>query len=364
MQNLKLRIKKKLKEDSFIRNILNKTMESKKQIMQGIFSKGSFLPNLYYFVNNSFSLEHQKILKGKAKYYNSSGEGGGSNYLLRRNIHRIEKGLSMKERKSLFAVDYILETVKAYGSSLKKKGHDRDELAWARDVLEQYFRSIDLSKKTVNKAYQLFKNYSNTTRNYTERIPFERTLAKQVDYDSLLSLAKHRKSIRWFSQKKVSREIIDKSLDSARFSPSACNRQPMRFEIYENQNDILKISSLAGGTTGYRKNIPTLVVVIGDFSAYFNERDRHLLYIDTGLSAMNFALALETFGVGSCLVNWPNINKNEKKITKLLNLKPWEQVIMLVAVGYPNKKGKVCYSEKKNINNFRQYRKLGDMHEK
>ena len=63
----------------------------------------------YSFFNRSFSREMKSTLEGKLSYDSSLATPGTGNVLLRRNIHRLEKGLSMKERRELFALDYIGE---------------------------------------------------------------------------------------------------------------------------------------------------------------------------------------------------------------------------------------------------------------
>ena len=161
--------------------------------------------------------------------------------------------------------------------------------------------------------------------------------------------------MRWFENEKIPHEVIDKAVEVASLSPSACNRQPYRFMIYDETNMVKKLSALPGRTNGYGDNIPVMIAVVGDLSACPFERDRHLIYIDASLAAMSFTFALDTQGVSSCIINWPDISKKEKQINKLLNLKYYEKVIMLIGIGYPNKNGKVAYSKKKNLEHIRQY---------
>jgi nitroreductase len=66
-------------------------------------------------------------------------------------------------------------------------------------------------------------------------------------------------------------------------------------------------------------------------------------------------LALETLGLASCAINWPDIENYELKIGQLLALKPFERVVMLIAVGYPDPAGLVPHSEKKTPAELIQY---------
>ncbi len=92
-----------------------------------------------------------------------------------------------------------------------------------------------------------------------------------------------------------------------------------------------------------------ICAVTGDLSAYFYERDRHSIYVDGCLSAMLFMLALETVGLASCPLNWPEVNSLDRKLEKRLGLPPHERAIMFMAIGYADPQGRVAYSEKKSL---------------
>ena len=90
------------------------------------------------------------------------------------------------------------------------------------------------------------------------------------------------------------------------------------------------------------------MIVVGDLSSYSHPRDRHLIYIDSALSAMQLILAAQTIKVESCIINWPDLNLPERKINKAINLKPFERPTMLIALGYPDKNIYIPFSDKKN----------------
>ena len=80
-----------------------------------------------------------------------------------------------------------------------------------------------------------------------------------------------------------------------------------------------------------------------------------MIYIDASLSAMAFMYALETMGLSSCPINWPDIEEREKKAEKLLNLRQEERIIMAISLGYPDPEGLVAYSAKKDLDQIRSY---------
>ncbi|MGH2624131.1 MAG: nitroreductase family protein, partial [Sphingobacterium sp.] len=83
--------------------------------------------------------------------------------------------------------------------------------------------------------------------------------------------------------------------------------------------------------------------------------DRHVIYIDASLASMSFMLALETMGLSSCAINWPDIETREQKMDKFLNLKAHQRALMCIGVGYPDPEGLVAYSEKRPLDQIRKY---------
>jgi len=52
----------------------------------------------------------------------------------------------------------------------------------------------------------------------------------------LMDLIQKRQSVRKYSDKPISREVIDKCLEATRLTPSACNVQLWRFIVIDNKN--------------------------------------------------------------------------------------------------------------------------------
>jgi len=290
-----------------------------------------------------------------------------SNVLIRRNIHRLEKGLIMENRRDVFALDYIEETVENYAMILEKAGLsslEPGELQWTHDVLDEYFGSVDVSHPLISKMKAKFESLPKPAQTVKDSrfAPYEsrqRSEIKVPTYDELMDLSRKRRSVRWYKDIKVPREEIDKALLAATLAPSACNRQPFEYRIFDDPSLVKEIANLPFGTSGYADNLPMVVVLIGDLSNYFSSRDRHTIYIDASLSAMAFMYALETLGLSSVVINWPDFGLLESKMKKKLNLKPYERPIILIGVGYAKDEGKIPYSQKKPLDLIRSYNNLG-----
>lgn len=294
--------------------------------------------------------------------YGLSRSGGSDNRpLLRRNAHRLEKGLIMRPRRDVFALDYIEETVSAYAAALDAerngKGPCPEQLQWVGDVLEQYFAVVGSHPK-IEPLRQAFAALPRPRRVCPQPlVPYRRDISSPppVAYDDLAALAQRRRSVRWFLPKAVPRELIDKAMLIAAQSPSACNRQPFVFRIFDDPDLVQKVASIPYGVIGYEHQIPVIVVIVGQLRNFFDARDRHLIYIDGALAAMSFVLALESLGLSSCCINWPDLPDRESKMAELLNLEPDERPVMLIALGWPDPEGLVPRSVKKPLRLLRQY---------
>lgn len=167
------------------------------------------------------------------------------------------------------------------------------------------------------------------------------------DYEDLLELATRRRSVRWFRDEPVPREAIRKAVDVASLSPSACNRQPFEFRVFDDPELVERVGALPAGTKGFAHNFPAIIVLVGELRNYYGERDRHLIYIDASLAAMSFVFAAETLGLSTCCINWPDIEEYEQEADNVLGLEPDQRPVMFIAVGYPDPDGMVAYSQKK-----------------
>ena len=328
---------------------------------KSIISRSKLLTTLYFYIRGSFYHEQRALLQGQSQYIRQETNRTDPVHKIIRDTHRIEKGLSMKDRRNSFAEGYINELVDAVRTAwIEESTISTDQLHWATDVLTEYFEVVDHTppiKKAHRIFFELIEDIDYTPGN---RTPDQRQELEQdpVKYESLLELSRQRSSTRWFKQEPVPRELLDSAIDIATQSPSACNRQSYEFRIYDDPEILEELRELPIGVRGYAENIPCLIVLVGKHRAYFHDRDKHVIYIDASLAAMSFQFALETLGLASCSINWPAIRRREKQLEELIDLDSDEEAIMFMAVGYPDSEGMVPYSEKKSLDEIRSYNKI------
>ncbi len=315
------------------------------------------LADLYYFLFSSdFSREHQKVMNGKYQHLQALKKGKPNAFHLRREVHRLEKGLVMRNRREVFGLSDIKGVIKNY-HILKEQSNpkevDADLLNWASSVIQKYFESVDATNPIVQEAKVMFYGDDKPRpklNGQLKSVPYlkEEAAKSNISYEEFYGLAMQRRSVRWFQDKPVPHELIEKAMLAATQSPSACNRQPFEFRVFDQKELKDKVGSIPMGIRGIYSNVPSFVVVVGKLSAYLSERDRHVIYIDGGLASMSFMFALETLGLSSFPINWPDIESLEQKMEDLLGLEADERPMMLIGIGYADPQGGIPFSQKKS----------------
>lgn len=343
------------------KELLNKLRSMLTIQLYKLVKESEFMSSLYFaLISRAFAREHRGVIYGISEYYTEPKSQQGTQYLLRRNIHRLEKGLIIRPRSDIFALEYIEETVECYKQCVIEESlSDLDELQWSRDVLKNYFEVVS-AHPVIENAKIKFNKSTPLPDSDIPNIPYKRDISSSipVNYEALYNLALRRRSVRYFLPKRIQRALIDKAITIASLSPSACNRQPFEFRIFDDPNLVKEVASIPGGISGFYENIQVIVVIIGKMNAFFIEQDRHLIYIDGSLASMTFIYALETLGLSSCAIKCPDNPAHDKKLSKKLGLKPDEIPILMISLGYPDPDGMVAYSKKKPLHILRNYNKI------
>lgn len=323
---------------------------------QIVFASSGLLTRLYSSVQPTYVSEFEAVARGRKIYAKSThGQGGAPlEARLRRNTHRIEKGLCMPTRRPTFGRQYLGQLVDDFAKLVEQDGNS-SSIEWADGVLRSYFdwtagQQIDWvrSARTV---------WSESRTGCTSAVAGERVEPYRhwerpqpvVSYEDLMALSRRRRSIRDFSHRPVSMDVVLKCIELSLQAPSACNRQPFRFVLATTSDKKEAMLDLCVGATGFGSEPPVVGAIVGDWALYESPRDRHAPYVDASLAAMLFFLALETHGISSCPLNWPELRKRELAARQLLNLRTGERPILFFALGHPHDDALVPSSRKRSV---------------
>lgn len=105
------KLKHVVKDILSIPSIRNIYVSSSRVILQAA-SLNRFTATIYSILGLvTFNREQYAVLKGRSRYYTNISKDRKTSVELRRNIHRLEKGIIMQPRRDVFARDYIGETI-------------------------------------------------------------------------------------------------------------------------------------------------------------------------------------------------------------------------------------------------------------
>jgi nitroreductase len=150
----------------------------------------------------------------------------------------------------------------------------------------------------------------------------------------VLAAIKERRSVRAYTDKKVSDEDVERLIDAARWAPSAGNTQPWAFVVVKDAETKRKLSSAALNQTHVQE--PSVVIVVcadaTRSSRVYGSRGEKLYSIqDTAAATQNILLAAQELGLATCWVGAFRENEVAEAVKAPRNLRP----VVMVAVGYP-----------------------------
>lgn len=150
-------------------------------------------------------------------------------------------------------------------------------------------------------------------------------------------IIKERCSCRAYSAKPIEREKIEKCIDAARLSPSACNSQPWFYTVVTSGEMTRKVAQCLqrDGANKFTDNVPVFAVV-SEKNAELKPsisgkvENQKFAQIDIGLSIAHFCLAAQAQGLSSCIIGW----MEEDKLHEVCGIAPEDPIRAVIALGY------------------------------
>lgn len=272
--------------------------------------------------------------------------------------HRLEKSLSFRARESGSgwgaAVDLVNHLEKSLAVSSELTYHEKVGLKVLGD-----FIAVS-STQNINEAKAVIDFW----RSHNAHASLDGgIIATQADFlqsgrlENPEGFFSSRFSVRDFHHRSISNEEIERALTLALNTPSVCNRQASYVYCLNDRDEIDKALSLQNGNRGFGHEIPYLLILCADLSAFDTAGERYQHWIDGGMFSMSVIWALHSLGLASCCLNWSKGALDDLKFRKLINIKNEHTVLMMLAVGEPKEDLKVCYSARKPVADF--YKVLG-----
>ena len=140
------------------------------------------------------------------------------------------------------------------------------------------------------------------------------------------------------SGKKVDTELLKKCVEMACLAPSACNSQPWRYVIINNEELCAKIAKGVqdNGFNSFASGAPAFIVVYGEDAKMAKKFDgliadnNSFRDNDLGIGIAYLTLAASDNGLSTCIMGW----RNDSKINEALGQPLDRKVHCVIAVGY------------------------------
>ena len=160
-----------------------------------------------------------------------------------------------------------------------------------------------------------------------------------MEKEPFIHLVKHRTSCRAYEPRPVPREHLELMLEAARLAPSACNKQPWRFAVVEDEAVRMRLideSFLAGIPMRWAENAGAIIalgmeksVITHKVATKISGVDYPLL--DLGIAGEHLVLQAEELGLGTCWIGWIK----PKKVRSIIGWPKSIEPVSLITVGWP-----------------------------
>lgn len=161
-----------------------------------------------------------------------------------------------------------------------------------------------------------------------------------------------RRSIRNFSEEKISDEILRRILLAGMSGPSCVNARDWAFFVIRDRQILSRMAEANGHPARPLLGADTGILVCGDMERAFPGAKDYWV-IDAAVSVQNMILAAHALGVGSVwLGTWPQMDR-VKKQAELLKLPETLIPHSILALGYPADESRISgKTEKERIDSL------------
>lgn len=165
-----------------------------------------------------------------------------------------------------------------------------------------------------------------------------------------IDLARKRVSIRSFTDKKVSKAMLNEILEAGRLAPTACNLQPFQFVVIQEKENLEAIYDCYPGD--WIREAPLIIAVCTQASKAWKRKrydDRCMVDVDAAIAVDHMTLAAADLDLGSCWIG----AFDPKGVREVLKTPRSVEPLILLAIGHPNEKGRP--KERKELEELVRY---------
>jgi nitroreductase len=271
------------------------------------------------------------------------------NYNSMMAYHGLEKSLSYKKRNpnsgwsNAERVFYRLKVA----STIEDQGyHDKA----AKQVLTKFLNLPEnIGKQRAQEMLKELSAMEFDSQDTHGAIPLTQEYYSQGVMEDPEAFFFSRYSLREFKAGVVPEELIQRAVRLAMKTPSVCNRHAWHVYHSSDPEKIRTALRYQNGNRPFGEKVPNLLIVTTDLKAFFSGWEHYQHWIDGGLFSMSLMYAFHALGLASCPLNWSQTPGADRAFRKAVKIRPNHTVIMMMAVGHPDKDNIVCSSSRRPL---------------
>ena len=163
--------------------------------------------------------------------------------------------------------------------------------------------------------------------------------------------ARYRRSVRAFSNEAITKEELEKVISIARYAPSACNRQPVKFYTSLEAEKNSTVSNYVPGNKGFESDIPYYMVVTSN-REFFGDDEFCQWFLNGGIAIAYLILSMFSEKIGSCIFQWPSNYRGESELKKICGISEAESICAIIGYGKLPDEVKVIGACRKPVDDY------------
>ncbi|MCR5519413.1 MAG: nitroreductase [Bacteroidales bacterium] len=266
-------------------------------------------------------------------------------YMILREAHTLEKGMSLREPRQGFGkqkAEHLMERMEEYAG---RYGYN-PAVSNALSILEGYLQFSRESGENMDMLSERFRNLLEKFGNPDYPRTDCTIVMEEFKTGSFEDVILGRHSCRYFKKKEVGVEVINKALELASHTPSACNRQAWRTHVFS-EEACAKLLEWQGGCRGFEDEPAACILVTADRKAFLHY-EMFQPYIDGGMYAMNLINCLQSLSLATIPLSC-GFHSDKLAALRGFGIPANEVPIVIIGLGYPEDKVRVAASIRKQI---------------
>lgn len=160
-----------------------------------------------------------------------------------------------------------------------------------------------------------------------------------------------RKSIRSFSNKKISNKTLTEIITEGTKAPSGMNMQPWYFYVINNNKNLDVVKKITRKYTNSKKNdfyydlgnCQAIIIVCAD-KKEISSKHKNNVILSIGACVENMLLSITNRNLGACWIGY--FSNIEKELKNSLNISKNKTIVATIIIGYPLSKKQIKTSRK------------------